>query len=408
MCRAQYAADDIAEAHAICGTGPVDGLANQSMSLENTPVSSEGHRISSRFRTIRLPAWVNFSYRRPLHERQLTRPRNPFQPLPPTLPNAAPVDGLPEGSTYNNSQEWTAGDYKSPNLPQHQSSPGAQPNRSTPAALPLVIHRPPLRAWDDMPQIDLPYDNPYYSRHIQDILWLPCDPVGLLNLDKTVSLTRSLTSAPGSCDLGTWPASTGLPASPELATTASGVPGQEGKSVVLVGSRQYSGDEEIALPHGIAVRVNDIDQEEDVETTAERRPSLFQRKSSVSSMSARTPKGTDDIVRPPIGLKSRSGFSQSSRHRGSSFSASHTVAQRQNSGLSVQALQTGKLPSNEQADIAPKPSIITTHEAVISEVIVEETLAAEERKKEEAEESGEQPPSSSWLSIWLKSRKKQE
>ncbi|KZT41882.1 DUF221-domain-containing protein [Sistotremastrum suecicum HHB10207 ss-3] len=68
----------------------------------------------------------------------------------------------------------------------------------------LVSPHGPHPTWDDSLRVDIPYDNPYYSRTFENFLWLPRDPFGLLDLDDTVDLHLSLTSDPATGQLGKW------------------------------------------------------------------------------------------------------------------------------------------------------------------------------------------------------------
>jgi hypothetical protein len=65
----------------------------------------------------------------------------------------------------------------------------------------LVTSHPPHPTWDDESSPDQPYENPYLTRDIENVLWLPRDPCGILNLDDTVKIHKCLTSTPGLGDL---------------------------------------------------------------------------------------------------------------------------------------------------------------------------------------------------------------
>ncbi|KAJ8583974.1 hypothetical protein M405DRAFT_697666, partial [Rhizopogon salebrosus TDB-379] len=67
-----------------------------------------------------------------------------------------------------------------------------------------VQRHPPLAAWDDEPRHDIPYDYPYYTKPITNVLWLPRNPLGLPNLDDTVGFYGALTSEPGAGHAGHW------------------------------------------------------------------------------------------------------------------------------------------------------------------------------------------------------------
>jgi hypothetical protein len=65
----------------------------------------------------------------------------------------------------------------------------------------MVTQHAPHPAWDDESSPNQPYENPYLTRDIENVLWLPRDPCGLLDLDDTVNMHRCLTSTPGLGDL---------------------------------------------------------------------------------------------------------------------------------------------------------------------------------------------------------------
>ncbi|EEB87618.1 hypothetical protein MPER_14978, partial [Moniliophthora perniciosa FA553] len=67
---------------------------------------------------------------------------------------------------------------------------------------PVSVHPPPT-SWDDQTTIDLPYDNPYYTRTINNVLWLPRDPCGVLDLDDTIDLKIAISVDPVAGQIGT-------------------------------------------------------------------------------------------------------------------------------------------------------------------------------------------------------------
>jgi hypothetical protein len=81
-----------------------------------------------------------------------------------------------------------------PSLPPVEE-PASSPKR-------MVNQHAPHPAWDDESDPSQPYDNPYVSRETANLLWLPRDPLGILNLDDTVDMFKCLTSAPGLGSLG--------------------------------------------------------------------------------------------------------------------------------------------------------------------------------------------------------------
>ena len=126
-----------------------------------------------------------------------------------------------------------------------------------------VIPHPSPAPWDDQALVDLPYDNPFYTRTIDNVLWLPRNPMGVLNLDDTVDLRVAISVEVPAGRLGTW---LGLDetASPEEQLPPAGPSGdstphlsaQRSPFLVLVGAREIvDSTEDIDLLAVIAQRV---------------------------------------------------------------------------------------------------------------------------------------------------------
>ncbi|KAG2129484.1 hypothetical protein DEU56DRAFT_817317 [Suillus clintonianus] len=443
MCRAKFEQDDTEEAQVICRMGARESEdspeshiipSDQPGSAQGVAVGADDH--PSRFRTWRLPAWVNFSYstvprRFRQHER---RKPNPFGPHARSFSRLNSVDEngkTPSTSTHEEPPATILGG------PLHSPPAEQQPQPPARISTSLVQRHPPLAAWDDEPRHDIPYDNPYYTRPITNALWLPRNPLGLLDLDDTVDVYHALTSEPGSGDVGQWfgPGSSTSP----MFQLPSSVPGDEQPSFFATG--QYSGSEDIDLPEGIKSRIVTIDQEVDVESTRPRRPSLFSRHRSGSNVSM---KSGDRASR---GLPGRSQINDSNRpefpHKSSSDHAPRSFRERASSYLpppnlhfqsQFRDLDPGSRPDlHAQAEFArstasivrhggsrvslshpinmtpqevaatPREAVVTTREAVVTEAIAEEHLAMEERLRREHAAAGlnHGPTSRSWFTSWI-------
>ncbi|KAG0700120.1 hypothetical protein DFH29DRAFT_933566 [Suillus ampliporus] len=448
MCRARFEKDDTEEAQVICRTGTRAGAESEdspgSQIIPSRSHPSDAENVAedhppSRLLTWRLPGWVNFSYstapRKP--RRPERRQPNPFGPHAGSFSRLHSVDEnrqAPSTSTQGGPSAVILGGPVHTPPAEQQCQPPARISTS------LVQRHPPLATWDDEPRYDIPYDNPYYTRPITNALWLPRDPLGLLDLDDTVDVYRALTSEPGAGDVGHWfgPCSSITP----VYQLPSSVLDEEQSSVFA--TRQYSGSEDIDLPHGIKSRVFTIDQEHDVESTRPRRPSLFSRYRSGSSGSTKT--GGDrasrglpgrsqimDDSRPEFPHKSSSGHvPRSSRERALSYlpppnphlqSQFHGVDPGSRPDLHAQvefARSTASIvryggsrislpqPSNatpQEATVIPREAVVTTREAVVTEAIAEEQLAAEERlRKEQAAAGLNHSTSRSWFTSWIYAR----
>lgn len=442
MCRAKFEQDDTEEARVVCRMGAgesEDGPESQNIpsnhlgSAENVAVGAEDH--PSRFQTWRLPTWVNFSYstvprRLRLHER---RKPNPFGPRARSFSSLHSVDE--NGKTPSTS---TQGESSAAILDRTVESPPAEQPRQPPEriSISLVQRHPPLAAWDDEPRHDIPYDNPYYTRPITNALWLPRNPLGLLDLDDTVDVRQALTSEPGTGDVDHLfgPESSASP----VFQLPSSVPDDEQPS--LPTTRQYSGSEDIDLPEGIKSRIATIDQEVDVESTRPRRPSLFARHRSGSNISmksgdraSRGLPGRSQIMdgsRPEFPRKSSSDHApRSFRERASSYlpppnlhfqsqfrgldpgSRPDLHAQAEFARSTASIVRHGgsrvSLPHpinvTQEVTATPREAVVTTREAVVTEAIAEEHLATEERLRREHAAAGlnHGRMRRSWFTSWI-------
>ena len=242
---------------------------------------------------------------------------------------------------------------------------------------PLVTKHEKHPPWDDSSRLDRPYDNPYYVRPIQNHLWLPRDPIGLLDLDDTVNVFRALTSDASLGQLGEWVeegiALADLPSSDSVDEISLELGDSDSESPppirrITSRSRSLSGQEEIELPPVIAERISHLERESDIDHAEEfemhppsafrrpslvpsfRRPSLTSRRSTNSDVKResppRTPRpNTSESRRPPPATsesqqpRPRSAGSTAAAYRASSMSpprasslmSSSTLIHQQNS-----------------------------------------------------------------------------
>ena len=327
-------------------------------------------------------------------------------------------------------------------MPELGASPPGQmsPERSSIDKAAIALGRPPLvvphekhPAWDDSARLDRPYDNPYYTRPIANHLWLPRNPVGILNLDDTVDVFRALTSDSSLGQLGEWIeggiALADLPSSMSLDNLSTS--DLELGALKRVTSIELSGDEEIALPPEIQERVDNIRKEAEVDYAENtygrsRRPSVMTRRTS-SSIDARqrsisqTKAKTLDVGihlprKTPSFMSSRTTAQQAStsharkpRRQSTSAFPGHDFTTR--SILGVQAPHSRSRVSFATSHLRARTTSgastpVTTREAVVNEVIAEEIQATESRMRDETQsqkETGEQS-TRSWLTSWMFSR----
>ncbi|OAX42854.1 DUF221-domain-containing protein [Rhizopogon vinicolor AM-OR11-026] len=430
MVVAKFEQDDTQEAQVVCRTGAgaganaEDNQGNQNIPQEKLPGSNEDgtdgvHDHPSRFQTWRLPTWINFSYStfprrlRPPAQRQ----PNPFGPHTGSFSRLHSVDE--NKPTVASTQENPP--VAAPGSPLH-SSPAEEPFQPPACISPSLVQRhPPLAAWDDEPRHDIPYDNPYYTKPISNALWLPRDPLGLLDLDDTVDVYRALTTELCADDVGSTTPTSPLPSS---------VPTEEPPSILA--SRRYSGREDIDLPEGIKSRANAIDLEDDMESTRPRRPSVFSRNRSGSSASVMSNgnRASRDLLRRSQTIDgSRPEFPfprKLSFERVPARSRERAISYLPPPNLHLQSQYHGVDPGSRpdlhaQADFArsmasimhggsratlPHPANVTTREAVVTEAIAEEQLATEERlRKEQAHAQLHRGSTQrAWFTSWIYAR----
>lgn len=251
--------------------------------------------------------------------------------------------GLPHRTDHERTQMQNFGV-----LEQDLADYGADPV-STAASNPteLVSRHPPHPAWNDESDMNHPYDNPYYTRPVNNALWLPRDPCGLLDLDDTVDVKMSLTTLSSAGQLGVWV----VPGGPQLMETANDAnpdpillssprsgyrsspeplepitfaePISQFSSNFPYFTRHLDGSEDFPLPPAIASRVSAIDKEDDVDYASPsnrlRRPSLLgygrKRSSDKSIKTARSSTKESSFIlrRPTFNIEQPSAISQRTR-----------------------------------------------------------------------------------------------
>jgi hypothetical protein len=298
---------------------------------------------------------------------------------------------------------------------------------------PVTSHPPPI-PWDDQSTLDLPYDNPYYTRAINNVLWLPRNPCGTLDLDDTVDLKVAISVDPTAGQIGTWIGVTGKARSPsdiyEAAFDSSrlsprlrassmlsassmnaSAPVDHDEAVSLTSEpEEVDGTEDIDLPEILAKRA---EQKDNIEHVARpRRPSTIHRHTSEKTSSLRSRRRPSSSRSPSMTMS----------HSVSDMRA-RSQAQKQNSIMSVLNNQPVSQPdpaarpdAHAQAELVmahPTPSHmseaaptlkrapnISANRAIYHEVLAEEKQALEQRLEEEQAEV-DKNQSKSWLTRWM-------
>ncbi|KAL0069815.1 hypothetical protein AAF712_003085 [Marasmius tenuissimus] len=432
-CRAMFEADDVAEAEIVCGSGPTPATEEDIEGGQSRqPTEGENERTGPELldtngqdpkATWRLPAWVSFSYATLRHRPSHPQQRHPipfrtaghdesrfsrFRSLPTTSSMAIPSSLNVKVST-SAAEHWEA-----------FSVPVPAPQTPVETASGPVTPHPPPVPWDDLYNIDLPYDNPYYTRIIDNALWLPRDPCGVLNLDDTVDLKVAIAFEPSAGQIGSWtaPAETGSPASQTSSLPSS--PSSEPDSLTVPFTsepEQVDGSESIDLPGILVKRAEAKDDVEDV--TRQRRPSTFRRRPSTAdsggllvrqpstSLSGKPPPGSyrsfSETLRPPG--KSNSIMSivsptpiERSRSAGDPDARPDTHAQAE-LALSDPNTTASRI-SLEPPPLKRAPNI-SANRAIYHEVLAEERAAFQSRLEQEEAEAEKARTQKSWLTSWM-------
>jgi hypothetical protein len=414
------------EAEIVCGR---DGFARDTSEygstseditndISNNALIWKAHQPSSIW-TKHIPGWMNFSYStvRQRVRHPIRRQPNPFGPQISSFSRLESIslhryttsDEPDHNAEVGGPARFDVDDQRAEHIlkeprPVMNSNPWTRDDVLEPSK--LVVRHPAPAAWDDEPHMDLPYDNPYYTRPIDNVLWLPRDPFGILDLDDTVDLRVSLTSNIHCGQLGTWLGQEVGSSPKPLAADANPL---QTSGQTEIPRRQYSGSEEIELPLAIAKRVQALEEEEDVEDFTPRRPSVFGSR----KLSSGDGNGLRGARKPSMGdgFRSYSSSSGGRKRSASVFSALeapqtaadqpsgtrpdiHAQADFVRSNLSVMHASTSQL-----SVAIPRSQSITTHDAVVTEVIAQETSALVDRLEDEWAESRSNPRS--WLTAWM-------
>uniref|UniRef100_A0A0W0G127 DUF221-domain-containing protein n=2 Tax=Moniliophthora roreri TaxID=221103 RepID=A0A0W0G127_MONRR len=431
-CRAQFERDDIAEAEVVCGrSSPVAGEEDSDHIIENQTDEQEdaqrGLVVNSLANnskgTWRLPEWVSFSYatirHRPSHPQQ--RHPNPFRVDKSSLTRikSLPTTALgPFVSLDPNSHEVVVPS----EVPPHINTNA--PSQSEDDIGPVSVHPPPT-SWDDQTTIDLPYDNPYYTRTINNVLWLPRGPCGVLDLDDTVDLKIAISVDPAAGQIGTWLGvpETSTPSQSSL-TSSPSTPFNEPAHISFVNlpftsePEEVDGTETIDLPAVLAKRAEAGD---DVENAARpRRPSTFRRRPSTAGGSnasrnsgarpstSASARGTvfsyrsfSDTLRPPGRTKSLMSAFDQPLNLERSRSAMDELGQRPDVHAQGDLVLNAPSVSRISLERPQRAQNISTNRAIYHEVLAEERLALQNRIEEEQAEADKTRTQKSWLTSWM-------
>ena len=337
-CRTRFEIDDIREANIYCETNDcevenTESATNEECKQEEGNSHENGVASTSRtsrkeniFSTWKLPRKLRFSYTTIPNRPVAKRPLNPFaSPTPPParprtmsmVDNRANLGMSPimeepvQTRAMRSMPSLGDGEIEDDGHQTNDKGQGWEREREGeydefPSSSRVTIN-PPHPPWDDNSLPDQPYQNPYYALPIKDVLWLPLNPIGTLDLDTTVTMNVSLTSEPAAGRL--------VPLT-EMATSIGSVLSgltadlESGASVsgddMSINSPAFDGTEEIELSPAIASRVQNLRSDDDVSTPEQQSGLLPMRPRPGTSGSATSQKRpgpdllTGSITRLPL------------------------------------------------------------------------------------------------------------
>ncbi|KAF8578198.1 hypothetical protein K439DRAFT_1663846 [Ramaria rubella] len=277
----------------------------------------------------------------------------------------------------------------------------------------IVTPHAKLANWDDCPYLNKPYENPFYVAPVDNFLWLPRNPFGVLDLDDSVDMHQALTSEPGAAKIGQWMNETvedRLSALGPLVETPTSIQSPDSHHHELVREsfpfpidRPLSGTEEISLPSIISARVQHIDQEDEIDHASPHRSS-FGRSSYSRRMSNTRGPSTAEAIR-------RATFSHTGQSLPLSVRAYDPVNVPDIQAQAVFMESTISIPMStyttrgsrlvtrqEKSNAASVP----VRDAVVGEIIAEEKVEAMDRiRREQEEQRLKESQKPSWWNGWL-------
>jgi hypothetical protein len=382
VCRTKFERDDLNEAMIVCGL-----QQNQPHDVEAQPPSNHDRKIddadvehgpAGQSRTWRAPQIFPFNYvTSPPHAPRNTQ-RRPI-PFDNTDIRCAPV----------RAESAQATEY-SLNADSKNDEPESK--------CPWVSPHPPHPRWNDESDPDHPYDNPHYNKPIEDSLWLPRNPCGVLDLDDTVDLHKALTSSSAarrSWVVGSQP----QPSDPQSSyLERSPVGSLPLQTPITALQRRRSGNDVIASPPYIAPWIPSTNIKEAPQP--KRRHSTYGWRGRDRHSPSELPtihtnptlpvRSSQSVGRPYLG-PSRSASLPIIRWHQYETPLDPELGDVTNIPPETQAhLEFLRQPSDDSVGTATiSPAEVVTHEVMIEEQIVEEERI--EQEAEDAENTGKRP-----------------
>ena len=432
MCRAQFEKDDTVEAEIVCGHRETVDLNMQGDEISNNKGDVNGNnsiqatRQRSSMFTLKLPAWFNFSYTTLPYTPRRPHRRNSNSSGLQSQINCSSLRALSQDIQLHNKLDSGMHEnpaFSQPPLAGASTKLGLTTDDFTPATdTPgLVVAHPSPIPWDDQTTVDLPYDNPFYTKAYDNVLWLPRNPCGILNLDDTIDLKASLTTEVSAGHLGTW---LDIPetSSPHEVPQADGRVCLGRPLKVATGLPPVDGTEDIDLPSVIAKRVRS--REDGIEqAVGHKRPSSYHRQIlggyKIKASTEPPPQPRNSAVDSPLPLALRS-FSNGpdrgkGRARSSSMSTLNHSPHTHHAWLTDQRKQEPASPRvrHAQAELATvigigngismssRPPNVSARVAIAQEVVAEEEAALVNRTEDEQAKVHKATATKSWITSWM-------
>ncbi|CAE6478030.1 unnamed protein product [Rhizoctonia solani] len=428
--RAKFEAADIAEAKAACGlghslarTGTEEKFVDCEAQEVNTASTGQLGRIAQRLVGWHSPSNIDMYSTiprvrpKPADRRLENLFKPPSQP-PPLPPRPTSHISTPSRSTH----------LAPPPVPERRI-PRLASWETFRADVPLVMPHDERRPWDDNPNNTATYENPSYTQEVPEYLWLPKNPLSLLDLNDTVKLHRALTSEADGGDM-----------SESISLDEEAAVGSFRDDASMDPFTELTGEESIALSAIIRDRLDHGDIGEDFDYhDGDTASSVFSRRPSGGTVASRHLRSSNAYRSFSAGVR-RSGGNlltpiTPNRHRSHSVGVAvdpalqpnlnvqaqflpgeHGVApptlRRLASGLSLGRRSSAERPRSQDETPCrhnrPRANTgasmaVSVREALLREVCEEERTATEERIRQELMESEHLTAPRKWTA-WMYSK----
>ncbi|CAE6363414.1 unnamed protein product [Rhizoctonia solani] len=430
--RAKFEAADLAEAKAACGLGHSltrSGTEEKYLDCEAQDMNPAGVGQFGRI-VQQLVGWHSPSNVDMYSTIPRIRPKPESRRLddlfkPPSQPPSQPPP-LPPRPTSHVATPTRSDLLAPPPLPERRI-PRLASWETFRADVPLVVLHEDRKPWDDNPDNTATYDNPYYSQPVHEYLWLPKNPLSLLDLNDTVRLHRALTSEADGGDM-----------SESISLDDEAAVGSFRDDSVMDPFTEFTGEESIALSAVIRDRLDHGDMGEDFDYhDGDTASSIFSRRPSGGTVASRHQRSSNAYRSFSAGVRRSGGnlLTPITPNRLRSHSVGVAIDPALQPNLSVQAqflpgehgiapptlrrlasgLSIGRRSTNERRsqEETPRPNrprantgasaAVSVREALLREVCEEERTATEERIRQELMESEHLTAPRKWTA-WMYSK----